>query len=79
VIGRALHHQSYDLNEEDLFNVEYAGVLGVSFDFTARPVVTPPQPPRETIQVRAVYPERDHWKSASPVCRAIALSYLRNG
>jgi type III restriction enzyme len=59
VIGRALRRQSYDLNEEGLFNVEYADVLGVPFDFTARPVVAPPQPPRETIQVRAVRPERD--------------------
>ena len=59
VIGRALRRQSYDLNEEGLFNVEYADVLGVPFDFTARPVVAPPQPPRATIQVQAVRPERD--------------------
>jgi type III restriction enzyme len=59
VIGRALRRQSYDLNEDDLFNVEYADVLGIPFDFTAKPVVAPPQPPRETIQVRAVRPERD--------------------
>ena len=59
VIGRALRRQSYDLNEDDLFNVEYADVLGIPFDFTAKPVVAPPQPPRETIQVKAVRPERD--------------------
>jgi len=59
VIGRALRRQSYELNEENLFNVEYADVLGIPFDFTAKPVVAPPQPPRETIQVRAVRPERD--------------------
>ena len=59
VIGRALRRQSYDLNEEDLFDVEYADVLGIPFDFTARPVVAPPQPPRETVAVRAVSPERD--------------------
>jgi type III restriction enzyme len=57
VIGRALRRQSYDLNDEGLFNVEYADVLGIPFDFTARPVVAPPQPPRETVQVRAM-PER---------------------
>jgi type III restriction enzyme len=28
--------------------VEYADVLGIPFDFTAKPVVAPPQPPRET-------------------------------
>jgi type III restriction enzyme len=59
VIGRALRRQSYDLNEEGRFNVEYADVLGIPFDFTAKPVIAPPQPPRETIQVRAITPERD--------------------
>ncbi len=59
VIGRALRRQSYDLNEAGLFNVEYADVLGIPFDFTAKPVVAPPQSPRETIQVKAVRPERD--------------------
>ena len=59
VIGRALRRQSYDLNDDGLFNVEYADVLGIPFDFTAKPVVAPPQPPRETIRVRAVRPERD--------------------
>lgn len=59
VIGRALRRQSYDLNENDRFNVEYADIFGIPFDFTAKPVVAPPQPPRETIQVKAVRPERD--------------------
>lgn len=59
VIGRALRRQSYDLNDEALFNVEYADVLGIPFDFTAKPVIAPPQPPRETVQVKAVRPERD--------------------
>ncbi len=60
VIGRALRRQSYALNEDGLFNVEYADVLGIPFDFTAKPVVAPPQPPRETVQVRAMRPDRDH-------------------
>jgi len=59
VIGRALRRQSYDLNEDGLFNVEYADVLGIPFDFTAKPVIAPPQPPRETIHVKAIRPERD--------------------
>jgi type III restriction enzyme len=63
VIGRALRRQSYDLNEDGpdkgLFNVEYADVLGIPFDFTAKPVVAPPQPPRQTIHVKAMRPERD--------------------
>ncbi|MBU1737111.1 MAG: DEAD/DEAH box helicase family protein [Proteobacteria bacterium] len=66
VIGRALRRQSYDLNEEGLFNVEYADVLGIPFDFTAKPVVAPPQPPRETVQVKAVRPERDHLEIRFP-------------
>ncbi len=59
VVGRALRRQSYDLNEDGLFDVEYADVLGIPFNFTARPVVVPPKPPRETVQVKAVRPERD--------------------
>ena len=59
VVGRALRRQSYELNEENRFNVEYADVLGIPFDFTARPVIAPPRPPRETIHVKAVRPERD--------------------
>jgi type III restriction enzyme len=59
VIGRALRRQSYELNQEGLFDVEYADVLGIPFDFTAKPVVAPPQPPRETVRVKAVRPERD--------------------
>ena len=59
VIGRALRRQSYQLNDENLYNVEYADVFGIPFDFTAKPVVAPPQPPRETVLVKAVRPERD--------------------
>ena len=59
VIGRALRRQSYELNEEGLFNVEYADVFGIPFDFTAKPVPAPPQPPRETVQVKAISPDRD--------------------
>jgi type III restriction enzyme len=66
VIGRALRRQSYDLNEDGLFDVEYADILGIPFDFTAKPVVAPPQPPRETIHVMAVRPERDHLEIRFP-------------
>lgn len=66
VIGRALRRQSYELNEENLFNVEYADVFGIPFDFTAKPVIAPPQPPRPTIQVKAVRPERDHLEIRFP-------------
>jgi len=66
VIGRALRRQSYDLNEEGLFNVEYADVLGIPFDFTAKPVVAPPQPPRDTINVKAIRPDRDECEIRFP-------------
>ncbi len=66
VIGRALRRQSYDLNDENLFNVEYADVLGIPFDFTAKPAIAPPQPPRETVQVKAVRPDRDHLEICFP-------------
>lgn len=59
VIGRALRRQSYDLNEQNRFNVEYADVLGIPFDFTAKPVVSTPQKPRPTVHVKALRPERD--------------------
>ncbi|WP_341326852.1 DEAD/DEAH box helicase family protein [Methylotuvimicrobium sp. KM2] len=66
VIGRSLRRQSYELNEDNLFNVEYADVLGIPFDFTAKPVIAPPQPPRQTVHVKAVKPERDHLEIQFP-------------
>ncbi len=66
VIGRALRRQSYELNEEGFFNTEYADVLGIPFDFTAKPVIAPPQPPRNTVQVKAIRPERDHLEIRFP-------------
>ena len=59
VIGRALRRQSYDPNDDGLFDVEYADVLGIPFDFTAEPVPVKPQKPRETVLVKAITPERD--------------------
>jgi type III restriction enzyme len=62
VIGRALRRESYNLIEEGedkgKFPVQYADILGIPFDFTAKPVVAPPQKPLDTIQVRAL-PERE--------------------
>ena len=66
VIGRALRRQSYGLNDDGLFDVEYADVLGVPFDFTARPVIVKPQQPRQTVQVKAVRPDRDHLEIRFP-------------
>jgi len=66
VIGRALRRQSYDLNGEGLFDVEYADVLGIPFDFTAKPVVAPPKKPEKLIHVHAVKPERDELEISFP-------------
>ena len=66
VIGRALRRQSYDLNEEGLFNVEYANVFGIPFDFAAQAVNAAPQKPRQTVQVKAMRPERDHLEIKFP-------------
>ena len=65
VVGRALRRQSYELNENGLFDVEYADVLGIPFDFAAEPAVPKPRPPRETIRVRALR-ERDHLEIRFP-------------
>ena len=66
VVGRALRRQSYDLNEDGRLDVEYADVLGIPFDFTAKPVVGPPQPPHSVVQVHAVGPERDRCEIRFP-------------
>ncbi|WP_242489357.1 restriction endonuclease [Pseudomonas sp. TH08] len=67
VIGRALRRQNYELNENTgLFDVEYADVFGIPFDFTAKPVLVTPSKPRETIMVNALRPERDHLEIRFP-------------
>ena len=58
VVGRGLRRQSYELNENGLFDVEYADVLGIPFDFTAKPVVVKITPPKPTVRVQAIR-ERD--------------------
>ena len=60
VVGRVLRRQSYEAHPETgLFDPEYADVLGVPFDFTAKPTVVPPARPRLVAHVHAVRPERD--------------------
>ena len=59
VVGRGLRRASYELNEDGLFNVEYADIFGIPFDFAADPVQPTPSKPRETIHVQAVRPDRD--------------------
>ena len=59
VVGRGLRRQSYELDEHQRLSVEYADILGIPFDFTAKPVVAKPKPPRPTVRVCAVRPDRD--------------------
>ena len=66
VVGRALRRQSYELNDEQRLNAEYADILGIPFDFTGEPVVTPPQPPRKTVLVKAISPDRDKCEIVFP-------------
>jgi len=54
VVGRGLRRQSYELNADGLFDVEYADIMGIPFDFAAQPVVTKPKPPPITTRVQAV-------------------------
>ena len=79
VIGRALRRQSYDLNEEGLFNVEYADVLGGRStsppDRWWRPRSRLARPSRS----KPCAPNAITWKSASPASRATVSNCLRNG
>lgn len=62
VVGRALRRQNYTLNTDKdppRFDVEYADILGIPFDFTAQAVTAPVKPPPKTIQVKAISPDRD--------------------
>ncbi|WP_045566965.1 BPTD_3080 family restriction endonuclease [Burkholderia ubonensis] len=54
VVGRGLRRYSYALNEQSKFDVEYADIMGIPFDFTAKPQVAPIKPPRKMTRVAAV-------------------------
>ena len=59
VVGRALRRESYKLNDEGRFNPEYADILGIPFDFTAKPVVAKPAEKRVSVRVFAMRPGRN--------------------
>lgn len=54
VVGRGLRRLNYQLNNEGLFDSEYADILGIPFNFTAKPVVAPPKAPKKTTHVKAL-------------------------
>ena len=66
VVGRALRRESYDLNEIERFDTEYADILGIPFEFTKNPVVKPIRPPNPSVRVHPVSPERDHLQIEFP-------------
>ena len=78
VIGRALRRQSYDLNEEELFNVEYADVFGIPFDFTAKPVVAPPSRREKPSRSKPSVPTATRWRSVFRASRAIAWNFPKS-
>ena len=66
VVGRALRRESYDLNENERFDAEYADVLGIPFEFTKNPIVKPTRLPNPSVRVHPVSPERDHLRIEFP-------------
>lgn len=54
VVGRGLRRQSYELNRHGLFDVEYADIMGIPFDFTGKPQVAKPVKPKPVTRVHAI-------------------------
>jgi type III restriction enzyme len=65
VVGRGLRRLSYDLNSDELFDVEYAQVMGIPFAFTGGAVQAPPTQPKIATHVHSV-PERAELEIAFP-------------
>ena len=59
VVGRGLRRLSYDLNEADKFEVEYAQVMGIPFAFTGPAIASPPTKPKTATHVHAVRERAD--------------------
>ena len=59
VVGRGLRRQSYELNATGLFDVEYADIMGIPFDFAAQPVVAKPNTPKPATHVHAMKERAD--------------------
>lgn len=54
VVGRGLRRQSYELNDEGLFDVEYADIMGIPFDFARSPQKVDPKPPKPVTRVHSI-------------------------
>lgn len=59
VVGRGLRRQSYELNGEGLFDVEYADIMGIPFDFARSPQKVDPKPPKPVTRVHAIAERSD--------------------
>lgn len=54
VVGRGLRRVSYDLNDKGHFDVEYADIMGIPFDFIAEPRPAPVTAPKPVTRIAAV-------------------------
>ncbi len=55
VVGRGLRRQSYELNPKTgLFDVEYADIMGIPFDFASSPQETKPTAPKPVTRIHAI-------------------------
>nr|WP_208636339.1 hypothetical protein [Mesorhizobium helmanticense] len=55
VVGRGLRRQSYELNPKTgLFDVEYADIMGIPFDFASAPQIAKPTKPKPVTRVHAI-------------------------
>ena len=54
VVGRGLRRQSYELNKHGLFDVEYADIMGIPFDFASSPQIAKPTVPKPVTRVHAI-------------------------
>lgn len=66
VVGRGLRRLNYTTDDEGKFGVEYADILGIPFDFTAKSEGGEIKPPPPFTQVHAVRPDRDHLEITFP-------------
>lgn len=66
VVGRGLRRQSYDLNPQThLFDVEYADIMGIPFDFASSPQTIKPTKVKPVTRVHAM-PERSDLEIVFP-------------
>ncbi len=67
VMGHALRRMSYDADPDTgLFRTEYADIMGIDGLMLGDATVAPPQPPRQTVHVHAVTPDRDDLEITFP-------------